>query len=419
MLDETKSHNFKSALGDFKVASILDYDNGSSFEYLIPEDKKTEGKLMPIVRSVLTFIALLVFITFILFAKQSHAASRIKDIVYFEGIRENTLLGYGIVVGLNGTGDNLKNAPFTEKGLNQFLSKIGINSAGTTLKTKNVAAVTITGNLPAFARSGSKFNVSISTLGDAKSIEGGTLLAAPMLGADGNVYAVAQGQIAVGGLIASSTSSNSLSKGVPTTGYIANGASVEREIDFHLDSMKVLKLSLRNPDISTARRVSESINEIVGEDAAQAIDPGTVILKVPDIYEKNVVGLLADVEQIVVVPDHSARVVIDESSGTIVIGEDVKIDTVAVAQGNLMVSVRNDTGINEREFSSDKEFAKNSLPVNNNKRPGNGLAVIGQGASLRDLISGLNSLGVGTRDLINILQTIKSAGALHADITTK
>jgi flagellar P-ring protein precursor FlgI len=419
MLDKKNNRKFKSALGNLKVAAILNDDEYSSINIFTSVNDKPNNKFIERLRSILSFILLLIFISFILFARQSHAASRIKDIVYFEGIRENTLVGYGIVVGLNGTGDNLKNAPFTEKGLNQFLSKIGINSAGTTLKTKNVAAVTITGNLPAFARSGSKFNISISTLGDAKSLEGGTLLAAPMLGADGKVYAVAQGQIAVGGLITSTATSNASSKGVPTNGYIANGASVEREIDFDLESLSELKLALRNPDLSTARRVSESINEVVGEDASKAIDPGTVVLKVPAIYGKNVVGLLSDIEQIIIVPDHSARVVIDESSGTIVIGEDVKIDTVAVAQGNLMVSVTSDSTISEQGFASDQVLEQTAAPVNNNKRAGNGLAVIKQGASLRDLIAGLNALGVGTRDLITILQTIKSAGALHADITTK
>lgn len=421
MPNKPKHHNstFKSGLGNFKVASLLNNKHEDFFYNNKALNDNTNKNTKILFSKILYFITLLLLISCVLFAKQAYSASRIKDIVYFEGIRENTLLGYGIVVGLNGSGDNLKNSPFTEKGLSQFLSKIGINSAGTNLKTKNVAAVTITGNLPAFARSGSKFNVTVSTLGDAKSIEGGTLLAAPLLGADGNVYAVAQGQVAVGGIITTSTTSNATSKGVPTSGYVPNGASVEREINFDLANMSEMKLALRNPDISTARRISESINEVVGEDAAIAIDSGTVILKVPSIYGKNIVGLLSDIEQIVVVPDHSARVVIDESSGTIVIGEDVKIDTIAVAQGNLMISVKNNSGKTDAEFSSDQIFSNDQGPVNNNNKPGNGLALIQQGASLRDLIAGLNALGVGTRDLINILQTIKSAGALHADISTK
>lgn len=420
MTRKTNHYHFKSVLGDLKVASIL---NDVAYESILGsnsnDNDSTKKNHMQRIRSTLSFILIAFLVSFLLFANKANSASRIKDIVYFEGIRENTLVGYGIVVGLNGSGDNLKNSPFTEKGLSQFLSKIGINSAGTNLKTKNVAAVTITGNLPAFARSGSKFDISISTLGDAKSLEGGTLLAAPMLGADGNVYAVAQGQIATGGIITASANSNATSKGVPTSGYISNGASVEREIDFNLSSMSELKLALRNPDVSTARRISESINEVIGDNVATATDPGTVVLKIPAIYGNNIVGLLSDIEQLIVVPDHTARVVIDEASGTIVIGEDVKIDTVAVAQGNLMVSVKSDTSVSEEGFSTDQTVTTTSGPVNNNNKPGNGLAVIQQGASLRDLIAGLNALGVGTRDLINILQTIKSAGALHANIDTK
>ncbi len=411
-----RNHNFKfeSALGNLKVASVL--KNACNDNY-----RNNDGilKLPKNFRSILISTLILFLISFFLFAKQAHSASRIKDIVYFEGIRKNTLVGYGIVVGLNGSGDNLKNSPFTEKGLSQFLSKIGINSAGANLKTKNVAAVTVTGELPPFARSGSKFDVTISTLGDSKSLEGGILLAAPMLGADGNVYAVAQGQVAIGGLITTASSGNATSKGVPTNGFISNGAMVEKEIEFDLSSMSQIKLALRNPDISTSRRLAESINEVIGEDTANAIDPGTVVLKVPDIYGNNVVGLLSDIEQIIIVPDHVARVVIDESSGTIVIGEDVKIDTVAVAQGNLLVSVKNNETSEESGFSTDKSGLSGTTPINNNNRPGNGLAVVQQGANLRDLISGLNALGIGTRDLINILQTIKSAGALHANIEVK
>lgn len=410
---QNHNNNFQSALGSLKVASILEALEHNN------DNAPQKQTFLQRIRAFFTSVLVLFIVSFFLFATQAHSASRIKDIVSFEGIRENTLLGYGIVVGLNGSGDNLKNSPFTEKGLSQFLSKLGINSAGTSLKTKNVAAVTITGSLPPFARSGSKFNITLSTLGDAKSIEGGTLLAAPMLGADGNVYAVAQGQVSTGGLVTTAATSNSTSKGVLTSGYITNGATVEREIEFALDSMKELKLALRNPDISTARRVSEGINEVIGQESATATDPGTVVLKVPSIYEKNVVGLLSDIEQIIIVPDHVARVVIDESSGTIVIGEDVKIDTVAVAQGNLMVSVKSDTVVNDNVFSSDQASVASTVPVNNNNKPGNGLAVIQQGANLRDLISGLNALGVGTRDLVNILQTIKSAGALHAEIDTK
>ncbi len=245
-----------------------------------------------------------------------------------------------------------------------------------------------------------------------------------MLGADGNVYGIAQGPIATGGLIVNaSASSNATSKNVATSGFITNGAIVEKEINFNMASMKTIKLALRNPDISTARRITENINESIGEEAAKALDPGTVEVTVPAIYGSNIMGLLADIEQLVVQPDQSATIVIDEASGTVVIGEDVKIDTVAVAQGNLMVSVTNKEGKKDDEeqaFSSDESDGKIATgPVNNNNKPGNGLAVLRQGANLRDLVSGLNALGVGTRDLITILETIKSAGALHADIEVR
>lgn len=409
---------YKSALNDLKAAKFL-----AGHEYIKGMQKAGNDNHRAAnsrLRTLFTVFALTSVIAVLLFAKSAHSASRIKDIVYFEGIRENTLLGYGLVVGLNGTGDNLKNSPFTEKGLAQFLSKLGINSKGTNLKTKNVAAVTITASFPAFARVGSKFDVTVSTMGDAKSLEGGTLLASPLLGADGNVYGVAQGPVTIGGVISDLDSSNAKSKGVQTNSTIANGATVEREIAFDLSSMKSLKLALRNPDISTARRISENINDAIGEDAAIPLDPGTVNLNVPDIYEDNVLGLLADIEQIIVEPDQRAVVVIDEASGTIVMGEEVKIDTVAVAQGNLMVAVNNNFSDKDNAFSSDvSRTSGNTEPVNNNNNPGNGLAVLPQGANLRDLVSGLNALGVGTRDLITILQTIKVAGALHADIEVR
>jgi flagellar P-ring protein precursor FlgI len=413
------SISYKSALNNFSVAGQL-----KGVEYIKGIEKKADNdNSLPYAKrakSILIAIAITLAVSMILFVKSANAASRIKDIVYFEGIRDNTLLGYGLVVGLSGTGDNLKNSPFTEKGLAQFLSKLGINSNGTNLKTKNVAAVTITATFPPFARSGSKFDVTVSTLGDSKSLNGGILLASPLLGADGNVYGIAQGPIATGGLINVSSSSNATSKNVPTSGFITNGAIVEKEINFNLSSMKTIKLALRNPDISTARRISENINESVGEEAAKPLDPGTVEVTIPEIYGSNVMGLLADIEQIVVEPDQSAVIVVDETSGTVVIGEEVKIDTVAVAQGNLMVSITNQAKGAKDEFSSDSSGSDGTTkPVNNNNKPGNGLAVLPHGSNLRDLVSGLNALGVGTRDLITILETIKTAGALHADIQVR
>lgn len=407
---------YKSMLKHLKSAQyIADEDYYTKFWVISLNSFISSEKFKRIVTSISIGFIVCLFA----FINSAHSASRIKDIVYFEGIRENTLIGYGLVVGLNGTGDNLKNSPFTQKGLEQFLSKLGLSTKDTNLKTKNVATVTITGNLPPFARSGSKFDVTVSTMGDAKSLEGGILLAAPLLGADGNVYAVAQGQVTTTGLITNRSDSNASSKGVPTSGLISSGAVVENEINFNLSSMSQLKLALRNPDISTARRVAEAINDSVGEEAATPVDPGTVELKVPEIYGNNVLGLLADVEQLVIEPDQIAKVVVDESSGTVVIGEEVKIDTVAVAQGNLMVTITSHNTDNSKEFLSDESNETSTSPVFQNNEPGNGLAVVRQGANLRDLVTGLNALGVGTRDLITILQTIKVAGALHANIETR
>lgn len=350
-------------------------------------------------------------------ASPASAASRIKDIVDIEGIRDNILVGYGLVVGLNGTGDNLRNSPFTERGLQDFLSRLGYSMKGENLKTRNIAAVTVTGTLAPFARSGGRFDVQVSTLGDAKSLQGGVLLATPLLGADGNVYAVAQGTVTIGRDAVPEEDAQSVPAS-PTTGNVANGAIVEREIAFDLRSMREITLSLRNPDISTSRRISERINGAVGEEIAVSIDPGTVIMRVPEIYEGNLLSLLADIEQINVEPDQPAQVVIDEASGTVVISEGVKIDTIAVSQGNLAIAVNPRNREADSAFYGDVNDAATVDPANVGG-PGKGFALMRQGANLYDLVNGLNALGVRTRDVITILKTIKAAGALHADIVVK
>lgn len=354
-------------------------------------------------------------------SSMAHAEARIKDIVSFEGIRENMLMGYGLVVGLNGTGDKLKNSAFTEQSLIAFLERQGVNTRGTELKTQNVAAVTITATLPPFARTGSKVDVSVSAMGDAKNLAGGTLLATPLYGADGEVYAVAQGSISIGGFKAQGESTT-VTKGVPTSGFIANGGMVERETDFVLNKLQKMKLSLRNPDISTAQRISDVINEHIGPSLANVSDPGTVELSVPDIYKNNVTQLLADIETLPVETDQVAKIVIDEASGTIVMGENVNIDTVAVAQGNLVVKIEERPVVSQPnpfapESSQTVVTAQTEVSVND--RPGNRMAILKKGASLKDLVAGLNALGVSPRDLITILQTIKSAGALQAEIKTR
>jgi flagellar P-ring protein precursor FlgI len=351
----------------------------------------------------------------------AHAESRLKDIVSFEGVRENMLMGYGLVVGLNGTGDKLKNSAFTEQSLIAFLERQGVNTRGTELKTQNVAAVTITATLPPFARTGGKVDVAVSAMGDAKNLAGGILLATPLYGADGEVYAVAQGPVSIGGFKAQGDSTT-VTKGVPTSGFIPSGGIVEREIDFALNKMQQMKLSLRNPDISTAQRVSDVINEHVGPGIANVDDPGTVVLTIPDVYRNNVTQLLADIERLPVETDQVAKIVIDEASGTIVMGENVNIDTVAVAQGNLVVRIEEHPLVSQPPPLAPEGAQTVVVPqteVSVNEKAGSRMAVLNRGANLKELVAGLNSLGVGPRDLITILQTIKSAGALQAEIRTR
>ena len=374
----------------------------------------------------LTIIFALVLGYYLLaFTDDARADARIKDIVTFEGVRDNMLMGYGLVVGLNGTGDKLTNNAFTEQSLIAFLERQGVNTRGTSLKTKNVAAVTITARLHAFARSGSQIDVTVSAMGDAKDLSGGTLLATPLYGADGDVYAVAQGQISIGGFKAGSDSAGvTVTKGVPTSGFISNGGIVEKEINFALNDLPELKMALRNPDITTAQSVAAVINEQVGPGLAAVTDPGTVTLSVPGAYHNNVTLLLADIEKLSVPTDQVARIIIDESSGTIVMGENVRIDTVAVSQGNLTVKVEETQAVSQPggfapESAQTAVTTQASVTVDQGAGPGKRMAVMQRGAKLKDLVAGLNALGVGPRDLITILQNIKAAGALQADIQTR
>lgn len=367
-----------------------------------------------------TMIFSLLLMMFLMGATAVRADSRVKDIVTVEGVRENILIGYGLVVGLNGTGDKLKNSAFTEQSLIGFLERQGVNTRGTELKTKNVAAVTVTAKLPPFARSGVQLDVQVSAMGDAKSLQGGTLVATPLYGADGEVYAVAQGAIAIGGFEATGQSGTTITKGVPTSGFVANGALVEREIDFAMNKMQSLNLSLRNPDTTTANRITLAINDHLGVKAATVRDPGTVMLQVPINYAENVSGLLGEIEQLTVEPDQVARVVVDEATGTIVMGENVRIDTVAVAQGNLVVKVEENPAASQpAPFSDGQTAVVPNTTVTVDEDSGKRMAVMEHGATLRDLVAGLNALGVGPRDLITILLNIKAAGAMQANIETR
>ena len=344
------------------------------------------------------------------------SASRIKDIADFEGVRENQLVGYGLVVGLNGTGDNIRSINFAKESLISMLDRIGINSRDGQLKSKNIAAVMVTGSLPAFGRQGSRIDVMVSALGDAKSLQGGTLVATPMVGADGEVYAVAQGQIAVGGFSASGNN-QSVTKGVPTSGRIANGAIIENEIDFSLNSMKTIRLALRNPDFTTSKRVAAAVNAMLGEDVAKSLDPSTISLEVPEQYQNDVAALMTKIEQLPVQPDQAARVVIDENSGIVVIGKDVKINKLAIAQGNLTIKISEVPFVSQPLPFSDGETIPGMMTdIEVDEDTESRLNVLDTGVNLQELVNGLNALGVSPRDLISILQAVKASGALQADI---
>lgn len=358
----------------------------------------------------------LVFGMIFFYSAPAYSSSRIKDIASFEGVRDNQLVGYGLVVGLNGTGDNIKSIDFTKESLISMLDKIGINARDGQIKAKNIAAVMVTANLPPFARQGSRIDVMVSAMGDAKNLQGGTLLATPLMGANSEVYAVAQGQIAVSGTSGRGATS-SVVKGVPTAGRIANGAIIENEIPFVLEDMKTINISLRNPDFTTARRVSDAINAMLGEQAAKAIDSATISLDVPKDYQGKIVDLMTKIEQLQVQPDQLAKVVIDESSGIIVIGKDVKINRLAIAQGNLTIKITDVPFVSQPQpFSNGVTVTGFTSAVDINEGVNAQLSVVDTGINLQELVDGLNSLGVTPRDLISILQAIKASGALQAEI---
>ena len=369
-----------------------------------------------VIRKISRFLP--VFFVLIIFdIKTMDAQTRIKDIVDFEGVRENMLIGYGLVVGLNGTGDTLSSSIFTRESLVGMLERLGVNARDDSLKTDNVAAVMVTATLPPFAKQGTRIDLSLSAIGDADSLLGGTLLVTPLVGADGEVYAVAQGPVAVGGVSAGGAGAE-VSKGVPTNGRIASGAIIERAISFDLQGLDTLRISLRNPDFTTARRIAQAINSFVGGPIAQSRYSATVSLVVPDNYRGKMVALITDIEQLRVTPDISAKVVIDEQTGIIVMGENVRISTVAIAQGNLTIRITETPQVSQPlPFSEEGETVtvprtQIEIDEDEDKR----LSVLSNSVTLQELVDGLNALGIGPRDMISILQAIKAAGALQAEI---
>lgn len=356
----------------------------------------------------------------ILFSLQTMAGPvRIKDLVEFDGVRGNDLVGYGLVVGLDGTGDGLRNAPFTEEIMSNILERLGVNVTGEQFRPKNVAAVFVTSSLPPFARSGSQIDVTVSAIGDAKSLLGGTLIMTPLNAADGQIYAVAQGTIIAGGAVAEGEGAR-VTQGVPTAGVIPAGARVEREVDFELQNLTDMRLALRDADFTTAARIETAINSEFGRSVAIMLDSGTVGLDVSRTGSRSVAHALGRIENIAVEPERKARVVVDQRSGTIVMGEDVRISRVAVSQGNLTLRVQEQPiTIQPNPFSDGQTVVVPRTTADIEEEEGTGLAEVPDGASLSQVIAGLNALGVAPRDMIDILKSIKAAGALHAEFIVR
>ncbi len=341
-------------------------------------------------------------------------AVRIKDIANIKGVRTNQLVGYGLVVGLDGTGDDKKSV-FTTQSIASMLEKMGVTVNPKDLKAKNVAAVMVTADLPPFARTGARIDALVSSMGDAKNLQGGTLLMTPLKAADGNVYAVAQGPVNTGGFAAEGAGAT-VRKNFPTVGRLIEGATVEREVNFDLNARNALTLSLQQPDFTTASRVTDAINGLFYDPIATATDAGTIQLQVPMAYTGNIVELVAMIEKLEVTPDNTARVVINERTGTVVMGDNVRISTIAIAHGNLSIVVKESPQVSQPlPFSEGQTVVtpETNLTVNEGKDQ---LVLLKSGTSIGDVVNALNALGVSPRDLIAIFQAIKAAGALQADL---
>ncbi|MCA1905435.1 MAG: flagellar basal body P-ring protein FlgI [Desulfarculus sp.] len=340
-------------------------------------------------------------------------AARIKDLATIQGVRGNQLIGYGLVVGLNGTGD--KASSFTNQGLANMLTRMGVRVPASEIKVKNVAAVMVTADLPPYARLGQRLDVTLSSLGDASSLAGGTLLVAPLKGLDGTTYAVAQGPVSVGGFQAGGEAA-SVSKNHPTVGRIPRGALVERELPLEFAQLTSLTVNLNNPDFTTAHRMAGRINQALPNLRAQALDPSTVKVEMPG-PSADPVGLMARLETLDISPDTIAKVVVDERTGTVVMGEQVRISTVAVASGALSISITETPEVSQAlplaPGGQTVVVPRTQVQASEQKRA---LAVLQSGASIGDVVKALNALGATPRDLIVILQAIKAAGALQAEL---
>lgn len=344
---------------------------------------------------------------------------RIKDLVEFDGVRGNDLVGYGLIVGLNGTGDGLRNAPFTEEIMINVLERLGVNVTGEQFRPQNVAAVIVTATLPPFSRQGGQIDITVSAIGDADSLLGGTLVMTPLTAADGEIYAVAQGAVIAGGASAGGDGAQVI-QGVPTAGVIPAGARVEREVDFDFTNMSQIRLALRSPDFTTAARIEVAINREFGRGVAAMLDAGTVLLDIGATQAPSPAHAITRVENILVEPETRARVVVDQRSGTIVMGEDVRISRVAVAQGNLTLRIQEaPIVVQPNPFAEGQTVVLPRTNAELVEEAGTGLAEIPGGTSLSEVVGALNALGVSPRDMIDILSSIEAAGALHAEFIVR
>lgn len=350
-----------------------------------------------------------------LVSMSAQASPRIKDLVEFEGVRGNDLVGYGLVVGLNGSGDGIRNSPFTEEALQNLLERLGVNVQGEQFRPKNVAAVVVTATLPPFGRAGSRIDVNVAAIGDADNLLGGTLIMTPLNAADGEIYAVAQGAILAGGINAEGDGA-ATQIGVPTSGSIPNGARIEREVPFVLNDLTRVRLALREPDFTTAARIEAAVNDALGRQVATMTDSGTVTLDLA-VAGAMPARLIARIENLRVQPSRLARVVLDQRSGTIVLGSDVRISRVAVSQGNLTIRVNEAPVASQpNPFAEGETIVLPRTGIEIEENDDNRMAVVEENVTLADLVDGLNALGIGPRDMIDILKAIKAAGALHADL---
>jgi flagellar P-ring protein precursor FlgI len=361
---------------------------------------------------ILSFMLILLVISHASLVTAVHA-ERIKDIASFEGVRENKLIGYGLVIGLDGTGDKGKAAA---QGIINMLTRMGVTLSSTDLTTKSIASVVITGTLPPFAKPGMKLDALVSTIGDAKSIQGGTLLLTPLKGPDGKVYGLAQGPVSIGGFAAEGEGA-SAQKNHPTAGKIPDGIMIEKEPLFTLGNGENIRLFLRKPDFTTANNISKKINTTLNGTYASPADPSSVVMKIPDAYENNVVSFITEIEKLNVEMDMVARVIINERTGTVIIGSKVKISPVAIAHGSLAIEIKERPQVSQPLPFSPKGSQTAVVPNTNISVTEQKASLVEiSGVTLGEVIRALNTLGVSPRDLISILQALKASGSLKAEL---